>query len=111
MLLQTGSPGVGFPEIDLLLATGVTLATAATDAVYVLFTSAVIARRRIWAANWSSLWYLLSSFAVISYTNNWIYIVFAALGSWAGAYLTMTFLHRPPGNPPGPLVPAMTDKR
>ncbi len=95
------------PEIDPLLAAGVTLATAATDAVYVLFTSAVIARRRIWAANWSSLWYVLSSFAVISYTSNWLYIVFAAIGSWVGAYLTLTFLHRTPGNPPGPLAPAI----
>lgn len=102
--------GVEFPAIDPLLAAGVVVATAATDAVYVLFTSAVIARRRIWAANWSSLWYLLSSFAVISYTNNWIYIVFAVLGSWAGAFLTMTFLHRPPGNPSGPLAPTMTDQ-
>ncbi len=94
------------PEIDPLLAAGVTLATAATDAVYVLFTSAVVARRRIWAANWSSLWYLLSSFAVISYTSNWLYIAFAAIGSWIGAYVTLTFLHRAPGNPPGPLAPS-----
>jgi hypothetical protein len=56
--------------IDPLLALGVVLATAATDAVYVMFTSAVIARKRVPAANWSSLWYVLSSFAVISYTNN-----------------------------------------
>jgi len=97
-------------EIDPLLAAGVTLATAATDAVYVMFTSAVIARRRIWAANWSSLWYVLSSFAVISYTNNWIYIVFAAAGSWIGAYITMTFLHGSTGSPPGPLSPAISAK-
>ncbi|MGE0022925.1 MAG: hypothetical protein AB7S70_04750 [Hyphomicrobium sp.] len=96
-----------FQEIDPLLAAGVTLATAATDAVYVLFTSAVIARKRIWAANWSSLWYILSSFAVISYTDNWAYIIFAAIGSWAGAFLTLTFLHKPPANPSGPLSPAL----
>lgn len=94
-------------EIDPLLALGVTLATAATDAVYVMFTSAVIARKRIWAANWSSLWYVLSSFAVISYTNNWIYIVFAAVGSWIGAYLTMTFLHGSTGGPTGPMSPSI----
>ena len=40
------------------------MATAATDAVYVRFTSAVIGRRRVAAANWSGLWYLLSSYAV-----------------------------------------------
>ncbi len=59
-------------EIDPLLALGVVAATAATDAVYVFFTSAVIARRRVPAANWSSVWYMLSSFAVITYTQNWL---------------------------------------
>jgi hypothetical protein len=91
--------------IDPLLALGVVLATAATDAVYVLFTSAVVARRRVPAATWSSIWYLLSSFAVISYTNNWVYVLFAAIGSWLGAYATITFLHRSPGHPPAPLKP------
>jgi hypothetical protein len=32
-------------------------ATAVTDAVYVQFTSAVVTRRRVSAANWSGLWY------------------------------------------------------
>ncbi|HEU4636477.1 MAG TPA: hypothetical protein VFS41_09885 [Edaphobacter sp.] len=82
------------PHPDLLLAAGVLLSTAATDAVYVLFNAAVSARRRVPAATWSSIWYLLSAFAVISYTRNWIYVCFAALGSWIGAYLSMTFLAR-----------------
>lgn len=86
--------------IDPFTAAGVVLATAATDAVYVMFTSAVVARRRVPAATWSSIWYLLSSFAVISYTENWVYVVFAAIGSWLGAFATITFLHRPPGGPP-----------
>lgn len=93
--------------IDPLLALGVVLATAATDAVYVMFTSAVVARRRVPAATWSSLWYVLSSFAVISYTNNWIYVIFAGIGSWVGAYVTMTYLHGAPGgHPPAPLGPS-----
>jgi hypothetical protein len=83
-----------------LTAAAVVLATAATDAVYVMFTSSVIARKRVSAATWSSIWYLLSSFAVISYTENWVYVVFAAIGSWIGAYASMTFLHRPGGGPP-----------
>jgi hypothetical protein len=80
--------------IDPLTAAGVVAATAATDAVYVMFSSAIAARRRFAAANWSSVWYLLSSFAVISYTQNWVYVGFAALGSWLGAFASMTFLHR-----------------
>jgi hypothetical protein len=82
--------------INPLTAVGVVFATAATDAVYVMFTSAVVARRRFSAATWSSIWYMLSSFAVISYTENWVYVGFAAVGSWIGAYASMTFLHGPP---------------
>src|SRR5438045_6356443 len=86
--------------IDPLTAGAVLLATALTDAVYVMFTSAVVARKRLPAATWSSIWYVLSSYAVISYTENWIYVAFAALRSWVGAFLTIAFLHLPPGGPP-----------
>jgi uncharacterized membrane protein YhaH (DUF805 family) len=88
-------------HIDPLIAARVLVATAETDAAYVMFTASVVARKRMPAANWSSVWYLLSAFAVISYTNNWIYVLFAALGSWIGAYLTLTFVHRTP-EPPSP---------
>lgn len=77
-----------------LIAAGVVLSTGLTDAIYVLFNSAVSERRRISAASWSSLWYLLSAFAVISYTGNSIYVVFAALGSWLGAFGAVTWLNR-----------------
>jgi hypothetical protein len=82
------------PDFHPLLALGVVLSTAATDAVYVLFNAAVSARRRLPAASWSSIWYLLSAFAVISYTRNWIYVCFAALGSFIGAYISMTWLNK-----------------
>ena len=83
------------PTIDPLVAVGVIVATALTDACYVMFTSAVAARRRLPAASWSSVWYLLSSFAVISYTNNWVYVCFAAAGSWIGAFASISLMHRP----------------
>src|SRR5205807_2094951 len=98
--LSTSTKGNAMAAIDPLTAAGVLIATAATDAVYVMFTSAVVARKRIPAATWSSFWYILSSYAVISYTENWVYIAFAAAGSWIGAFLTITFLHRPPGGAP-----------
>jgi hypothetical protein len=84
-------------HIDVWIALAVVLATAATDGVYVMFTASVAARRRIPAATWSSIWYLLSSFAVISYTSNWVYVCFAAIGSWMGAYASITMLNRRPG--------------
>lgn len=83
------------PHIDPLLALGVILSTAATDAVYVMFNAAVSSRKRVPAATWSSIWYVLSAFAVISYTRNWVYVCFAAFGSWVGAYISMTVLKRP----------------
>lgn len=92
-------------QIDPLIALAVVLATGATDAIYVMFTNSVLKRRRLPAATWSSIWYLLSSFAVIKYTNDWTYVFFAAFGSFVGAYLTLTFLrpaasHQPVGSSP-----------
>jgi len=84
-------------KLDWWLAFGVVLSTAATDAVYVMFNAAVSSKRRVPAATWSSVWYLLSAFAVISYTKNWVYVCFAAAGSWVGAYLSMTWLGRAKG--------------
>ena len=81
-------------QIDPWLSLGVFLSTAATDAVYVMFNAAVSAKKRIPAATWSSVWYLLSAFAVISYTKNWAYVLFAAAGSWVGAFVSMTVLGR-----------------
>ena len=96
-----------FAQIHPLLALGVTVSTAATDAVYVFFTAAVSARRRISAATWSSVWYLLSSFAVISYTRDWTYVIFAAIGSWIGAYLSMSLLRAPSRSAPAPVAPPL----
>src|SRR5882757_1805151 len=100
LLENASTEGVAMAALDPLTAGAVLLATAATDAVYVMFTSAVVARKRVPAATWSSVWYLLSSYAVISYTENWVYVAFAAVGSWLGAFITITYLHRPPGGPP-----------
>lgn len=80
--------------IDPVVALGVLACTAVTDAAYVFFNAAVTARRRVWAANWSGIWYLLSAFAVISYTQNAIYVLFAASGSWLGAFASVTWLQR-----------------
>jgi uncharacterized membrane protein YhaH (DUF805 family) len=85
--------------VDPLIALGVAACTAVTDAAYVFFNAAVAARKRFWAANWSGIWYLLSAFAVISYTQNPVYVVFAALGSWIGAFASVSLLRRRPGPP------------
>lgn len=80
--------------VDPFVAVGVLACATFTDAAYVLFTASVQARRRVWAANWSGIWYLLSAFAVISYTEHAIYVLFAAAGSWLGAFASVTWLRR-----------------
>jgi len=80
--------------INPFIAVGVLASTAITDAAYVFFTAAVVGRHRFRAANWSATWYLLSAFAVISYTSNPIYVAFAAMGSWVGAFASVTLMHR-----------------
>ncbi|MDQ2835375.1 MAG: hypothetical protein M3Y50_16860 [Acidobacteriota bacterium] len=70
--------------------------TAATDAVYVMFNAALSSRRSV-PARWSSVWYLLSAFAVIRYMRKWLYVCFAADGFWMGAYVSMTILQRAKG--------------
>src|SRR5215467_8147765 len=80
--------------INPLIALAVFASTAVTDAAYVFFNAAVGSRRRVRAANWSAIWYLLSAFAVISYTENPTYVVFAAVGSWLGAFASVTWLLR-----------------
>ncbi len=47
------------PPVHPLIAIGVLVSTAATDAAYVFFNAAVSSRRRVWAANWSAICYLL----------------------------------------------------
>src|SRR5258708_23581157 len=79
--------------INPLIGLGVLASTAATDAAYVFFNAAVSSRRRFWAANWSAIWYMLSAFAVISYTENAVYVAFAALGSWLGSFASVTRVH------------------
>jgi hypothetical protein len=90
-------------SFNLLIALAVFGATIVTDAVFVMFTAAVASRHRFRAANWSALWYLLAAVSVISYTSNAVYVVFAAAGSWVGAYVSMTWLNR--GEPAAAHVP------
>jgi uncharacterized membrane protein YhaH (DUF805 family) len=84
-------------SLNPLVAICVVVSTATTDAVYVLFNAAVSDRRRVRAASWSAVWYLLSAFAVISYTQNVIYVLFAATGSWIGAFCAVTWLEHQSG--------------
>ena len=53
-------------QIDPLIALGVVLATATTDAAYVFFNAAVVARHRVRAANWSAIKSMFGSWVVVT---------------------------------------------
>jgi hypothetical protein len=91
---MTSTISMGYVSFNPLIALAVFGATIVTDAVFVMFTAAVAARHRFRAANWSAVWYLLAAVSVISYTSNAVYVVFAAAGSWVGAYVSMSWLNR-----------------
>ena len=91
---MTSTVTIGHISFNPLIALAVFGATIVTDAVFVMFTAAVAARHRFRAANLSAVWYLLAAVSVISYTSNAVYVVFAAAGSWVGAYVSMSWLNR-----------------
>jgi hypothetical protein len=90
--------------IDIWIALGVVGATALTDAVCVLYTASVVHRRDLAAANWSSLTYMLAAFAVISFTSNWVYVLFATFGAWIGTYASMKYLRWRAAHDSGPTI-------
>jgi hypothetical protein len=80
-------------QIDPLIALGVVLATATTDAAYVFFNAAVVAGHRVRAANWSVICYLLSAFGVISYTEHGLCCL-RGPRVLVGAFVSITWLAR-----------------
>ena len=66
--------------INPLVAMGVLASTAATDAAYVFFNAAVSGGAEFGPQTGAPSGTLLSAFAVISYTENAIYVLFAADG-------------------------------
>jgi len=58
----------------------------AIDFLMALYTVAVISKRAIMASTSGAGIYLMTSYGVINYTQNYWYIVFIVLGSWLGTY-------------------------
>lgn len=76
---------------DPMVALAVTAASAATDFVYTMYMKEVVAKHPVRAGLLSSLYHLVAAFAIVSYTKNWIYVLFTALGGFFGVYLSVRF--------------------
>lgn len=78
--------------ISWLVCLGLFVAYLFVDALYVLYTKAVVKQRPIYAANVGTLMYFMSAYGIINYTHNWLYILPIAAGSWLGTYLTVKLI-------------------
>jgi uncharacterized membrane protein YfcA len=77
--------------IDPITACSVFIVTAFMDALHAIYTKAINEEKPALAATAGSFIYVVSAYAVIQYTQNWIYVLFMVAGSWVGTYLTMKY--------------------
>lgn len=78
-----------YSEFNWLLAIGVLLAYLLVDAMYAYYTLSITKRKAIAAATTGALMHFLLALGVLSYVQNYLYIVPIAIGSWIGTYLIM----------------------
>lgn len=61
------------------------------DAMYAYYTVVVTKKRPLTSATVSAIMHFLLAFGVLSYTQNYLYIVPIAIGSWIGTYLVVRY--------------------
>lgn len=69
-----------------LLALGVGVAYFIVDAMYAYYTLAVTQRKAVTAETTGALMHFLLALGVLSYIQNYLYIIPIAIGSWLGTY-------------------------
>lgn len=74
---------------DPLTALAVTITLIISEGLFVAFAQAVIDKKKVLAGSYSAAYNVIIAFAVINYTQNSIYVIFAALGAFLGTVLTM----------------------
>jgi hypothetical protein len=70
-----------------LIACSICFAYIITDALYAYYTLAVAEHKALRAANTGALLHFLIALGVLSYVENYLYIIPIAIGSWVGTYL------------------------
>ncbi len=73
-------------EFNWLIAVGLFFASFALDAVFALYTVAVVNTKALQAASWSLLTYLLYAIGLVNFIENKWYIVPLSLGAFGGAF-------------------------
>ncbi len=74
-------------QFNWAIALSIFFAYIATDALYAYYTLAVAEQRPLSAANTGAVLHLLIAFGVLSYVENYLYLIPIVIGSWVGTYL------------------------
>ena len=75
---------------NFLIASGVFIAYLIVDAMYAHYTLAVTELNALQAANTGALMHFLLALGVLSYVQNYLYIIPIAIGSWFGTYMIVS---------------------
>jgi hypothetical protein len=73
-------------EFNWLVALGLFIAATFLDAIFALYTVAVIQTQPLKAASLSFLTYTLEAVGVVNYVNNKWYLIPLAIGAFVGSY-------------------------
>lgn len=76
-------------EFNWLLALGLFVLSSFVDAVFAMYTVAVMKTQAFRAASLSMLTYLLEAVAVVSFIDNIAYLAPLALGAFVGSYIVV----------------------
>lgn len=78
-------------SIDIRVSVLIFIAYILIDGMYAYYTLAVTKRRPLASATTGALMHFLIAFGVLSYVQNYWYILPLVLGSWVGTYLVVRF--------------------
>ncbi len=84
MNLSTAWSGFSFE-----IAFGIFIAYIIVDGMYAYYTLEVTKRKPISAATTGALMHFLLALGVLSYVQNYLYLIPLALGSWVGTFLVV----------------------
>ena len=78
-----------FNSFNFLYALGIATAYFIADSFYAYYTLFVVQYRAVMAATTGALIHFLLAFGVLSYTQNYLYVIPIVIGSWIGTYVVV----------------------
>ncbi|TAK89192.1 hypothetical protein EPO04_03795 [Patescibacteria group bacterium] len=81
-------------DFNWLIAAGLLVGYAVVDGLYAYYTLAVVKRQAMAAASTSFIMHFILAAGVFSYTQNFLYTIPLAIGSFVGTYLVTKYIRQ-----------------